>query len=104
MSASLDSVLEILAEERRRLVVRHLRNTSNGVASCEELVDYISTHYSEEQNAENIKIRLHHIDLPKLDSAGLIEYDSRSNTARYHPHPQVDALVEFIDTIDEKAR
>lgn len=30
-----------------------------------------------------IRIRLHHVTLPKLAAGGIIDYDPKSNTARY---------------------
>ena len=98
---SLDSILTVLADERRRLIIRYFETASNGVTTREELAEYVSTTSPDEQDREKTKTRLHHVSLPKLDSAGLIEYDSRSTTVRYDPQPEVDALLKCIDTIDK---
>lgn len=41
---------------------------------------------------------LTHNHLPRLDELGLIEYDWRSDTVRYHPDARVERLLEFIKT------
>lgn len=100
--ATLDATLAVLADQRRRLVIRYLRESSNGVASCEELADYVSTPSSTRRDREKTLIHLHHVSLPKLDRAELIEYNSRSNTVRYQPRSKAEALIECIDRVDRE--
>lgn len=98
---SIDVALKVLADQRRRLVIKYLRSAPDGVASFEELINYVSTESSDSAR-ERIQTRLHHVSLPKLDKAGLIDYDSRSQIVRYHANSVVDELVESIEKIELK--
>ncbi|WP_231189292.1 hypothetical protein [Haladaptatus sp. DYF46] len=40
------------------------------------------------------EIAVHHIHLPKLADAGVVEYDQSAQQATYSAPPQVDALLE----------
>jgi len=39
---------------------------------------------------------LRHSHLPKLEDAGLVEYDSRSETVRYWSQPSLEELLEHV--------
>lgn len=47
-------------------------------------------------------IDLHHRDLPKLEAAGLVEYDARSRTVRYDDHPALEAYLDVVDGEDAR--
>lgn len=74
--ARLDGPFDALADARCRTVVRHLAGTEGKTAS---LVDLYPRH------------------LPKLAAAGLVEYDARSRTVRYHGAP-VGSWLDRVDT------
>ncbi|WP_425556770.1 DUF7344 domain-containing protein [Haladaptatus pallidirubidus] len=42
-----------------------------------------------------LRIQLYHCHLPKLVKENLIEYDSRSQTIRYHGSDRVEVLLEI---------
>lgn len=96
----LDSILEIFAGRRRRLVIEYLRDASDGEASYSGLVDFVLRHSDTQQESENIRSQLHHVTLPKLEEADIIEYDRRSATVRYDPCSTVDDLAEYIEDIE----
>lgn len=98
----LNTALTVLADEHRRLVLQYLEETSNGVASRQELIDYMCTHSSGSQDTGQVEIHLHHACLPKLSNAKLIEYDPRSETIRYRSHAIVEDLLDHIDQIGMK--
>jgi len=63
-------------------IVRHyLRSHSTSVVAANELVAFIQDPVAE--NKRDMAIHLHHVSLPSLADAGLIDYDPRPNTARY---------------------
>ena len=77
------SSLETIATEaeteplvRRRLTLEALESLS-GRATVDELVaELLATgHDAVDGDAERIRIRLHHVDLPRLADAGRIAYD-----------------------------
>nr|WP_121743792.1 hypothetical protein [Natronorubrum halophilum] len=45
---------------------------------------------------ERLLVDLQHNQLPKLEAAGLIEYDARTETVRYHPDDRVEKLHSFV--------
>lgn len=99
---SLEDILRSLADDHRRYVIEYLSETDGEVASLNELVDYVATHCSDAFGPEEVAIRLHHVCLPKLDDAGLLEYDSRSETVRYRPEPLVEDLLDRLEKWDKE--
>ncbi|WP_144799904.1 DUF7344 domain-containing protein [Halorubrum depositum] len=82
-----DAVLAAIADGRRRAVLRSLRRDDGDAADLDALVDEV---YSDARrdgavtDAERRRIRtgLHHVDLPKLEAAGLVEYDPDEKRVR----------------------
>lgn len=100
---SLDRVFEILSDHRRRYVLYYLNNPQKQTVTLDELADQVCTWEREwigrtnklkGNHRENIRIQLHHIHLPKMDDAGAIDYDPRSQTVRSHT---AESLLELID-------
>lgn len=91
-----NSLLEVLADEQRRCVVAYLSDTSDDVASVSELTRHVTKHCADAHNREQVAVNLHHVGLPKLEEAGVLEYDSRSNTVRYHPGSKVETLLDCL--------
>lgn len=65
------------------LVRQYFDFQTTDVATVEDLTAYIRDRHSSDVDETRLQIRLHHLILPRLGDAGLIEYDARSNTARY---------------------
>ena len=91
-AAPADEVFRALADEQRRLVVRYLLDETDGVASEQEVADYVSAHGTEE-GAEAL-VGLRHSTLPMLDEAGLIRYDADRGRVR----DRSDDIVENVLT------
>ncbi|MFP9191063.1 winged helix-turn-helix domain-containing protein [Natronosalvus vescus] len=95
---SLDLVFELLADRRRRKALYYLHNLPNGVATVEEIAEYILTHDSilseSSEGRHQLMTALHHIHLPKLEEAGVIEHDPRSQTVRYWTQPSLEEWLE----------
>lgn len=93
-SDELDELLTILADQYRRDVLSYFRDTSTVDASVDDLVSEVREqgHGTEEQ----VAIRLSHVTLPRLAEAGVIEYDTRSETVKYHGHPELEALFNGV--------
>lgn len=74
----------VLSCSRRRRVLRHLREES-ATATLDILANAIETEADgtggRDGDFRAVRIRLHHVDLPMLDDAGLIEYDPERNRA-----------------------
>lgn len=75
----LDDVFEVLADRRRREVLRHLIERDPPV-SVAELVDGIDDHTpATAVNRRELRVALHHSHLPKLDDSGFVDYDREEN-------------------------
>lgn len=85
-----DDVLRCLAVRRRRTVLGVLR-ARDGAVDREALAGAIATRLgSEDDDArESILGALHHVHLPALDEAGLVDYDPDEGTVAYEGHPDL---------------
>lgn len=87
----LDTVFEILIEERRQFTLQYLVD-EDGTVSLTELV----THLVERESTvdrTNVATDLHHSHLPKLEAKGLVEYDHEANTVAATPAGRETAPV-----------
>ncbi|ODR82851.1 hypothetical protein BG842_19055 [Haladaptatus sp. W1] len=80
---SLDGMFEALGSRRRRDALRYLLDTDGGVA-IDELATAVARREIGEEELESTQHRqyystLYQLHLPKLDSAGLIDYDERGH-------------------------
>ena len=89
-----DRTLEILANRHCRLTLLYLQMTEANAISLHDLASRIA---SSEERDETL-VKLQHSTLPRLADAGLVEYDSRSDTVRYHGD---DAVEEVLDAITD---
>lgn len=90
-----DELLRVLADRERRAILSQCREGPTEIFTLEELATQLSTAPSTDEQA--VRIRLHHVHLPKLDQTDVLDYDSASRTIEYH----CDAVLEsLIDTIE----
>jgi hypothetical protein len=87
VSLSLDTTLEILANRDRRAIIDYLRDESNHTATIDELANYLVSRKAEQATEhpghDHVQTTLHHIHVPKLVDAGVIDYDARNQEIRY---------------------
>ena len=85
----------LLADHQRRVLLQCLRNTEASL-STSTLVTELTQGDGREPSERDVdtEIAVHHIHLPKLADAGVIEYDHSDQQAAYTAPPQVDALLE----------
>ena len=70
-----------IADERRRCVVRALAERDAPAVGPADLAADLESEW-DARNHEVIVAELHHVHLPKLDDAGVVEYDAAATTAR----------------------
>lgn len=97
---TVSDILEALASQRRRYALYYLQDEE--YSELEELAEYVAakeyeTSLSElhDQAFKDVRIDLYHTQLPKLEDAGIIAFDSRNKAVRYHEPP--DAIEQFLD-------
>lgn len=93
-SSRIDTLLAVLADEERRAIIAHLRETPSATASLDGLTTALATNTDHDQ--ERTRMRLHHFHLPKLADASLINYDMDTNTVEYHGHPALEPLLDSL--------
>jgi hypothetical protein len=79
-----NELLRVLSSPRNRAILKLLNEEARAI-DVSKLAAKIATQHAEtfqrSQSKEGIRISLHHRDLPKLDSAGLVTYDIEDNVA-----------------------
>lgn len=80
-SEKCDELLELLCHRHRRQILRFLGKRPTNTATVDELVDHVVAPSGE----TSLSTEMYHVHLPKLDDAGLVDWDSRSGTIRYYP-------------------
>ncbi|WP_433634656.1 DUF7344 domain-containing protein [Halomicrococcus sp. NG-SE-24] len=97
---SLDTVLNVLADAyRRRLLVALLEHDSQDVDDARIPADVTSS----DEEWDRLDVELIHVHLPKLERAGLVEWDRETRELRTGSHFEaVRPLLRFVrDNADE---
>lgn len=104
LPASLDTLLEILAEPRRRYALEYFWNHSDKVASFEVVTSYILGQLAENREEvpefDELQIALQHHHIPKMADAGLVDYDTRSQEIRYYENERFETFYDVVVRID----
>jgi hypothetical protein len=102
---SLDELLGVLADERRRCLLAYLFDRDATAASFEAVTDGVLAELERRQRRrperEVLAADLRHRHLPRLADAGVLEYDSRSRTVRVYGHERLERLYERIRPLEE---
>lgn len=92
------AVVANLADTQRRIILAALAG-QDGPLSRNELAHEVLTRNPDgdpQSDMETFLVSLHHVHLPKLADAGLIEYDADTKTVTYRGHPELaDEWLEF---------
>ncbi|WP_226004013.1 DUF7344 domain-containing protein [Natrinema salinisoli] len=82
----IDTSFDVLSDPYRRSLCRYAMRTETDAVACEELVDYVVDRAPEtaadDLDKQTTATKLRHVHLPKLDGAGMVEYDRRNGTVR----------------------
>jgi len=91
---SIDAAFEVLADRYRRGIIRRLR-ASGGTATIDQLVDSVleEVDTTASPGPQVVRVRLHHVHIPKLRDVGLVEWDADSGAVHYRPHELVEELL-----------
>lgn len=96
-----DSDVEIVAEAQRRSILRYLSERGDEPVMVHELAIHITDRDSAggpdyAERVERNMTALHHVHLPKLDDARLVDYEAREKTVRYSPRDAVEELLQIV--------
>jgi hypothetical protein len=95
----METVFEVLADETRRGICRFLVAEAPSVVTVDEIAASLT---DDDAARRRLALNCHHRHLPKLDEAGLIEYDARSNAVRYWGQPTLEKWLEHVSHVDDR--
>ena len=97
----LDVVFDLLSSERRRRTIDYLRNAT-GAVELSELAEHIASLENEKpvdeltsSERKRVYVGLYQAHLPKMDSAGVLEFDRDRGEIRLHP--RAGQLFRYLD-------
>lgn len=91
-----DTDFELLRDQCRRTCVRALA-ARDGAVALDELAEVVAGREGGPASTETARTELHHVHLPKLARAGIVDYD----TARHVVEPiQVATLASLLQELD----
>ncbi|WP_251328221.1 DUF7344 domain-containing protein [Haloplanus pelagicus] len=90
-----DAVFRALDDERRRLAVRYLMEETDGTATCREVAEHVRSN-SVDPPAD-AALALRHALLPRLEEAGLVEYDPEGGRIRYRSCEFVEDVLTVVE-------
>lgn len=91
---TIDKLLTLLANKYCRSTVTYFRDSSEDVASVEDIANEMSK--KDQRGADRFGLQLHHSVLPRLVDAGVLTYDAKTNTVLYRGHAEPEALLDGI--------
>jgi hypothetical protein len=91
---------ELLSSKRRRVVLELMADSDRDDHSVESLATAIAQ--TEQQSdlaarpTRRVCLFLHHVHLPKLDDAGIVDYDAKRNSVEYTGRQRAQQLLETL--------
>lgn len=90
-----DRLLDVLADGVRREVIRYFENNpETAVVHLDDLVAHLDR--TVPHSSRELRLGLRHVHLPKLEGAGWIDFDPRSEQIRYHGNPDAADLLDDL--------
>ncbi|RBI63642.1 hypothetical protein DMJ13_03680 [halophilic archaeon] len=104
---SLDTIFDLLSEERRRYVLYYLKE-QDGPVSVTELTEAVADREKAsspedvpDETLERIDVSLRHNHVPKTTDAEFVEYDRADGVIRLRGSPpEFEALVTIAEIIE----
>ena len=98
-NAPLDATFDALANPRCRVALRHLAECDDALV-VDDLVAHLAGEFDEAASETRLGTSLHHTHLPKLDDAGLVEYDPDCGLVRLRDDSRFETLAPAIDALE----
>lgn len=90
----LTALFSAMGDQRRRYLLYYLLD--HDPAEVDELTTQVcawehgaTVDEVNDEDRRDVRISLHHNHLPKLAASGIIDYDQRSGTIRFHHQPEI---------------
>jgi hypothetical protein len=101
----LDDVFDLLRNQRRRGVLRYLRDQTDGSATLDTVAEHIAAKENDieikqltSSQRKRVYIGLYQCHLPKMDELGVIEYDQSRGTIELQDISQIEPFLEGLST------
>lgn len=95
-----DVIFDVLSVARRRYLIYYLLAVDGNVVEFETAVNAVYQYEvggaepDDDVPRENVRIDLHHVQVPRLVEAGILEYDRRQGTIRFRGDPALEEWAE----------
>lgn len=98
-----NKLLNTLSHNLRREVIHYFENIeSKHTATVADLATHIARRVPE-IDREQAALELTHNHLPKLESNGWVEYETRTHCVRYHGHDSAEKLLaELAEMLSDR--
>lgn len=101
-TVTVDTALELLSDAHRRAILEYLASTPGSPVDYGAVVDHIVKERPDGRQADpqTVTIECVHSHLPKLEDAGLVEFDRESGDVRYRRDGRVEYLLDAVNGLD----
>ncbi|WP_251342087.1 DUF7344 domain-containing protein [Haloplanus halophilus] len=89
----LDAVFDVLADARRRRILRVLIDADEDATTVPALAEALSAREPERPPTDRLVVSLRHVHLPKLDASGVVDYAPDRSRVRYEGAPLAERLL-----------
>lgn len=109
-SERLDEIFDVLRSGRRRRLLYYLQDMEGTETTLERAVravdafDFSIATRVDLPRRQAIRLSLAHDHLPRLDAAGVLEYDHRSGNVRYEGHEELDRWLDHARELEHHRR
>lgn len=97
---TLDTLLQLVADRRRKEAIQHLRHEADGKTTIDDLVEALcnggAATDDHPTDRGQLAIQLYHTHLPKLANHGVVAFDPEHQAVRYQPDAQVEAVLDSL--------
>lgn len=101
---STDTIHDLLSNGRRRHLLSYLVNRPDETVPIDGVIDRIMRDERPDlgpvPHRERVEVDLHHVHLPKLADAGVIEHDPVAETVRYDGPEALATLLAVTDEVE----
>ena len=102
VTEQIDQILVALSDRHRRYALYYL--VDHPITDLETVIRTVIRHGTDhppsQEETVQLTIEFQHRHLPKLEETGVIEYDKRTTTLRYHRSPVFTALLQVLRRIE----
>lgn len=82
-----DTIHDLLSSARRRHLISYLLERQDETVAVDDVIDWLTREEHPDRgpiaHRERVAIDIHHVHIPKLANAGVIEHDPVAETIRY---------------------